>query len=48
MDYERFGRVPNVVFSCGAILKDDQILIYYGAADTVVCVATYDLRELIL
>ena len=47
-DYERFGRVPNVVFSCGAILMDDQILIYYGGADTVVCVAAYDLGELIL
>ena len=47
-DYERFGRVPNVVFSCGAILMDNQLLIYYGGADTVVCVATYDLSELIL
>ncbi len=46
--YELFGRVPNVVFSCGAILMDGQILIYYGGADTVVCVATYDLSELIL
>lgn len=46
-DYERFGRVPNVVFSCGAILMDEQLLIYYGGADTVVCVATYDLNELI-
>ena len=47
-DYEHFGRVPNVVFSCGAIFMDDQLLIYYGGADTVVCVATYDLSELIL
>lgn len=47
-DYERFGRVPNVVFSCGAILRDDRLLIYYGGADTVLCVATYDLSELIL
>ncbi|MDH5450433.1 MAG: glycosidase [Candidatus Bathyarchaeota archaeon] len=47
-DYERFGRVPNVVFSCGAILMDDQLLIYYGGADTVVCVATCNLSELIL
>jgi predicted GH43/DUF377 family glycosyl hydrolase len=47
-DYERFGRVPNVVFSCGAILMDDQLLMYYGGADSVVCVATYDLSELML
>ena len=47
IDYERLGRVSNVVFSCGAVLMDDRLLIYYGGADTVVCVATYDLSELI-
>lgn len=45
-DYERFGKVPNVTFSCGNILMDDQLLIYYGGADSVLCVATYDLSEL--
>ncbi|HLN46398.1 MAG TPA: hypothetical protein VK209_11890 [Candidatus Sulfotelmatobacter sp.] len=46
-DYERFGKVPNVVFSCGQVMFDDKILIYYGGADTVVCVATYELSELL-
>jgi len=47
-DYERFGRVPNVVFSCGAVLMDnDRLLIYYGGADRVVCVATCDLNEVV-
>ena len=46
-DYERFGKVPNVVFSCGNILMDDQLLIYYGGADSVLCVASYDLSELV-
>ena len=45
-EYERFGAVPNVVFSCGAVTIDDRLLIYYGGADTVLCVATYDLDEL--
>lgn len=45
-EYERYGVVPNVVFSCGAVMIDDQLLIYYGGADTVLCVATYDLAEL--
>jgi len=45
-DCERFGKVSNVVFSCGAVLLKDQLLIYYGAADTVICVATFDLNEL--
>lgn len=46
-DYERFGFVPNVVFSCGAILLDSQLLVYYGGADTVIGVATFDLNEII-
>jgi predicted GH43/DUF377 family glycosyl hydrolase len=45
-DYERLGKVPNVVFSCGNILLDDEVLVYYGAADSVLCVATYELGEL--
>ena len=47
-DYERFGLVPNVVFSCGAILLDGKLLIYYGCADTVIGVATFDLNEIII
>ena len=47
--------VPNVVFTCGAIPKvdkeilgeDDEILVYYGAADTVACVATAKVSDLI-
>ena len=46
-DYERFGKVPNVVFSCGNVVIDDKVLVYYGAADSVLCVATYDLSELL-
>lgn len=45
-DYERFGKVPNVVFSCGNVLIDDKVLVYYGGADSVMCVATYELNEL--
>jgi predicted GH43/DUF377 family glycosyl hydrolase len=46
-EYERFGKVPNVVFSCGNVLMDNQVLVYYGGADSVLCVATYDLNELL-
>jgi predicted GH43/DUF377 family glycosyl hydrolase len=45
--YERFGKVPNVVFSCGSVLLDGKLLLYYGGADTVVCGAEYDLGELL-
>lgn len=46
-EYEKYGAVPNVVFSCGAVLIDDQLIVYYGGADTVLCAAVYDLSELI-
>lgn len=41
-EYERIGDVDQVVFSCGWQLLDDgdTIRIYYGAADTSICVAT--------
>ena len=46
-DYERYGKVPNVVFSCGNVEVDGKVLIYYGGADSVLCVATYELNELL-
>jgi predicted GH43/DUF377 family glycosyl hydrolase len=45
--YELFGKVPNVVFSCGQVLQGDHFLIYYGGADTTLCVATCELSELL-
>lgn len=45
--YEKIGNVPNVVFSCGHVLRDDKVLVYYGGADKVLCVATCDLSELL-
>jgi len=47
--YERSGDVPDVVFPCGWVVGEDgdQIRLYYGAADSVVCVATASLRELL-
>lgn len=39
--YERTGDVPNVAFPCAALTDADtgRIAIYYGGADTVVCLA---------
>ena len=45
-EYERVGQVRNAVFSCGAVLRGDKLLIYYGAADTVVAVAAVSLKKL--
>ena len=55
--YELIGQVPNVVFPSGMIvwdtddegfaLPDSRVSIYYGAADTSVCVAESSIAELI-
>lgn len=46
-DYELKGDVPNVIFPSGAIVKDDQIILYYGAADTRVGAASCKLEDLL-
>ncbi|HET7566824.1 MAG TPA: hypothetical protein VFJ91_02455 [Gaiellaceae bacterium] len=48
-EYERSGDVAGVVFPCGWTLADDgdTLLVYYGAADTTVCVATASLSALL-
>jgi len=45
--YERLGDVGNVVFPCGWTLVDDEIRLYYGAADTSIGLATGRLSELL-
>ena len=46
--WELTGYVHNVVFSCGAIAEDDGTLkIYWGAADTVMCVGTARIVDLV-
>jgi beta-1,4-mannooligosaccharide/beta-1,4-mannosyl-N-acetylglucosamine phosphorylase len=47
--YEQVGDVPNVVFPCAALVDApaDRVTVYYGAADTVVCLAHAYLSELL-
>ncbi len=45
-EYELVGEVNNVVFPCGAVIRDDTIYMYYGGADTVVGVATASLSRI--
>lgn len=47
--YERAGDVPDVVFPCGWILEDDgdTLQMYYGAADSTICLATASLADLL-
>jgi predicted GH43/DUF377 family glycosyl hydrolase len=48
-DYEQCGRVPDVVFTCGAIADADQdrLRVYYGAADTCIGLAEGRLSEIV-
>jgi beta-1,4-mannooligosaccharide/beta-1,4-mannosyl-N-acetylglucosamine phosphorylase len=47
--YERTGDVPNVAFPCAALVDADsgRIAIYYGGADTVVCLAFAYVDEIV-
>ena len=43
--YENEGYKSGVVYSCGAVIKNGKLFVYYGGADTVSCVATTDLDK---
>ncbi len=49
MDYERHGVCSNTVFPCGALANkaQDELMLYYGGADTCVCLATGSLSATI-
>jgi predicted GH43/DUF377 family glycosyl hydrolase len=46
LDWEINGYVPNVVFSCGQVTIGDDLIVYYGAADTVIGAAGIPLSSL--
>jgi len=43
--YENEGYKGGVVYSCGAVIKDSALFVYYGGADKVSCVATANLDK---
>lgn len=45
--YEKMGYVNNVCFPSGAIVQNDTLYIYYGAADSRIAVASLSLSELL-
>jgi predicted GH43/DUF377 family glycosyl hydrolase len=46
-DYELNGVVNNVVFPTGTALFDDELYIYYGAADKCIACASVSLKALL-
>lgn len=47
VDYELQGEVDNIVFPTAAIIEDENLNVYYGAADTRICLASANLNELL-
>ncbi|HUH14926.1 MAG TPA: hypothetical protein VML35_03475 [Gaiellaceae bacterium] len=47
--YERTGDVPNAIFPCGMVhdTASGELRLYYGAADTSVCLATAQLDDVL-
>jgi predicted GH43/DUF377 family glycosyl hydrolase len=46
-DDERDGYVPNVVYSCGAMLHGETLVVPYGCSDQQVRIAFVDLPGLL-
>ncbi len=43
----REGYVPNVVYSCGAMIHGDRLILPYAKSDTLTTVCTVDMKELL-
>lgn len=46
-EWERKGRVNNVVFPSGAVVRGDRLWIYYGAADMMIGARSVDIEQLL-
>jgi predicted GH43/DUF377 family glycosyl hydrolase len=46
-EYERTGFFGNVVFTNGHVVKGDEILLYYGAADSYSCGARLSVASIL-
>lgn len=47
LDFEKEGYVNNVVFPSGTAIFDDELYIYYGAADSRVAVASVNINSIL-
>jgi predicted GH43/DUF377 family glycosyl hydrolase len=48
MVYEHSGFKPGVVYLTGAVVKNGELMLYYGASDSYVCVASCELEEFLV
>lgn len=47
IDADRFGYVPNVIYTCGALKVGEQLLVPYGISDSAVGFATTSIAEIL-
>lgn len=47
-NYELEGLVPDIVFPSGGLVENDELSIYYGAADNYCCLATCSISDLLI
>jgi predicted GH43/DUF377 family glycosyl hydrolase len=46
--YERIGDLPNLVFSCGAVIEPDgEMKLYYGASNSCIAVGTTSVDRIV-
>ncbi len=45
--YEHQGLMPGVVFTCGTLQRGDEVWMYYGAADTIIGLATARMKDIL-
>ena len=45
--YERIGDINNLIYSCGAIVENNILKLYYGAAYSCICLASTSIDEII-
>lgn len=46
-DYEKTGFFGNVVFTNGHLVRGDELTVYYGASDEVICGATFSIEAIL-
>lgn len=47
MNYEQTGFFSDVIFTNGHLVEGDLITMYYGASDSVICMATFSIQEIL-
>jgi len=47
IDADRFGYVPNVIYTCGALKVGEQLLVPYGISDSAVGFATTSIADIL-